>query len=284
VTGPRPDRRDRPDRRHRPDFDDEPGLLRAAAPEPSHWWGRRLPSVLVLVAFLALTTFAVVSITSRATEVLPEVGKDRLGADNWSDPLGIQLTNGFQVGRIPDCAAGAFTRFVLWNPDSEPYWEVVGPPTPINTFLVGVAPEGFTTLTDFRDPPVGEVLRLVAFRRDGGAVGVRYRATDLRTTRVVSGNPLAPYTVEGFQTARLCGTGAGESGDEDDPAADASDDEELPVVPPLGPGGVDDRSTTTLDDGTAPLDGDDLDDGSLDEDVLDDETPVEGLPGDGAEP
>jgi hypothetical protein len=143
-----------------------------------------------------------------ATKVLPEVGKDRLGADNWTDPIGLELANGFHVGRVPDCAAGAFTRFVLWNADSEPYWEVVGPATPLNTFLVGVAPEGFTTLTPFEDPPRGEVLRLVAFRRDGGAVGIRYEASELREARVVSGNPLVPYTIDGFQDAEVCSSGS----------------------------------------------------------------------------
>src|SRR5690606_35282802 len=100
----------------------------------------RLPSVLVLLAVLAVSTVAVLVMTDTATDVLPEVGRDRLGEDNWEDPLGIELAGGFQVGRVPDCAAGAFTRIVLWNPDSEPYWEVEGPATPLNTFLVGVPP------------------------------------------------------------------------------------------------------------------------------------------------
>ena len=127
--------------------EDRPGFMRAAGPEPSHWWGRRTPSFM---------------------------------------------------------AAGAFTRMVLWDPESQPYWEVEGPATPLTSFLVGVAPEGFRTVTEFRDPPRGALLRLVAFRRDGGPVGIRYRATDLRPNRVVSGNPLTRFTIEGFQTAEVC--------------------------------------------------------------------------------
>ncbi|MBP7631619.1 MAG: hypothetical protein KA758_14285 [Acidimicrobiales bacterium] len=226
---------------------DHAGFLRAEAPEPGHWWGRRWPSIAVLAALLAVTTVVTVGLAGRAADVLPEVGKDQLGADNWSDPLGVHLAADFQVARVPDCAAGAFTRLVLWDPESQPYWEVEGPPTPFTSFLVGVAPEGFTTVTPYRDPPRGEVLRLVAFRRDGGPVGIRYQATDLRPTRVVSGNPLVRFTIEGFQTARVCedaeadpsATPGPAAADQDDPAGVGST---APV-----PGG---RSTTTIDDGT----------------------------------
>lgn len=232
---------------------DQPGLLRAAGPEPAHWWGRRWPSIAVLAVLLAVTGAVTVGLAGRAAEVLPEVGKDQLGEDNWTDPLGVHLAADFQVARVPDCAAGAFTRLVLWNPESEPYWEVEGPPTPLTSFLVGVAPEGFTTVTPYRDPPRGEVLRLVAFRRDGGPVGIRYQATDLRPTRVVSGNPLSRFTIEGFQTARVCGDAEAEPSATPDPGADESED------PPAGggvttpaPGG---RSTTTIDDGTGTATG-----------------------------
>lgn len=242
------------------DQTDSPGFMRAAEPDPAHWWGQRLPSVLVLGFILAMTTLAVLAMTNTATNVLPEVGKDRLGADNWSDPIGIELANGFHVGRVPDCAAGAFTRFVLWNPDSEPYWEVEGPATPLNTFLVGVAPEGFTTVTPFTDPPRGAVLRLVAFRRDGGAVGIRYKADELREKRVMSGNPLVPYTIEGFQDAEICSSGSGDGGgtvsgpgtDEDrDATEELGTSTSAGLGSGVGSGGV--GSTTTIDDGTGPI-------------------------------
>lgn len=233
--------------------DDTPGFMRAAEPEPTHWWGQRLPSVLVLGVLLVVTTAAVFSITRTATEVLPEVGKDRLGADNWNDPIGLELANGFQVGRVPDCAAGAFTRFVLWDPNSNPYWEVVGPATPLNTFLVGVAPEGFTTVTDFSDPPRGAVLRLVAFRRDGGAVGIRYQASDLRENRVMSGNPLVPYTVDGFQEADVCDAPTGavdeSEGGLEDGIADEGTEQTGPTTS-LGLGWRGSSTSTTIDDGT----------------------------------
>jgi hypothetical protein len=226
---------------------DHPGLLRAEGPEPAHWWGRRWPSLAVLLVLLAVAGLVTVGLAGRAAEVLPEVGRDQLGEDNWTDPLGIHLAADFQVARVPDCAAGAFTRLVLWSPESEPYWEVEGPPTPLTSFLVGVAPEGFATVTAYRDPPPGEVLRLVAFRRDGGPVGIRYQATDLRPTRVVSGNPLTRFTIEGFQTARVCedaeATADGPPGvdDQDDPVGASS-------TAPVSGG----RSTTTIDDGTGP--------------------------------
>ena len=131
------------------------------------------------------------------------------------------------------------------------------------TLLIGVAPEGFTTLTPFSDPPPGEVLRLVGIRRDGGPVGVRFRVADLRTGRVVSGNPLVPFTVEGFQTAEVCGASA-DAVDGEDPSGDGVTevDEGSTVgsdggfTPSLGADGSGTRSTTTLDDGTAPLTGD----------------------------
>jgi hypothetical protein len=209
----------------------------------------------VLLAVLAVTGLVTVGLAGRAAEVLPEVGRDQLGEDNWTDPLGMHLAADFQVARVPDCAAGAFTRLALWSPASEPYWEVEGPPTPLTSFLVGVAPEGFTTVTPYQDPPPGEVLRLVAFRRDGGPVGIRYQATDLRPTRVVSGNPLVRFTIEGFQTARVCEDAEATADGPPDGPPDGTpgvDDQDDPVgassTAPV-PGG---RSTTTIDDGTGP--------------------------------
>lgn len=238
---------------------DQPGLLRPEGPQPDHWWGRRWPSIAVLAVLLAVTGAVTVGLAGRAAEVLPEVGKDQFGEDNWTDPLGVHLAADFQVARVPDCAAGAFTRLVLWNPESEPYWEVEGPPTPLTSFLVGVAPEGFTTVTAYRDPPRGEVLRLVAFRRDGGPVGIRYQATDLVPTRVVSGNPLSRFTIEGFQTARVCEDAEVDPAATPGPGADEGDEGDEGGDPPAGlgatapaPGG---RSTTTIDDGTGPADG-----------------------------
>ena len=236
----------------RSDQADHPGLLRAEVPEPAHWWGRRWPSIAVLAALVAVTGLATATLVGRAADVLPEVGRDQLGEDNWSDPLGVHLASDFQVARVPDCAAGAFTRLVLWDPESQPYWEVEGPATPLTSFLVGIAPEGFATVTPYRDPPAGEVLRLVAFRRDGGPVGIRYQATDLRPNRVVSGNPLMRFTIEGFQTARVCedsdtSPADDRTGDEDDGA------EDLPgTTTTTGSASLGGRTTTTIDDGTGP--------------------------------
>lgn len=222
-----------------------------------HWWNRPWASTVALLVVLMAMGAAVVMLANRAVSVLPEVSRDQLGEDNWSAPLGLHLAGGFQVARVPDCAAGAFTRMVLWSPDSEEFWEVQGPPTPLNSFVVGAAPEGFTTVTPFRDPPRGELLRLVAFRRDGGPVGIRYRSTDLRENRVVSLNPLSRFTIEGFQTAEVCSqspddTTTTTTGDEPG-LGDTGPTGGTQGVPGLGASGGPGRSSTTIDDGTGPL-------------------------------
>ena len=84
---------------------------------------------MTLVGLLVGMIVVTVMLTRQAVDVLPEVGRDQLGEDNWADPLGVHLAGPLQVARVPDCAAGAFTRLVLWDPMSDPYWEVEGPPT-----------------------------------------------------------------------------------------------------------------------------------------------------------
>jgi len=180
-------------------------LPKAATGANLPWWQQRGPSIAVLVGFLTVMGLATLFAVQRVGSALPEVGKDQLGEDNWSAPLGMHLGGGFNVARVPDCAAGAFTRIVLWDPDSQPYWEVTGPPTPLTSFVIGLPPKGFKTVTPYRDPPRGATLRLVAFRRHDGPVGLRYKATDLRTNRVVSLNPLERFTIAGFQSAEVCG-------------------------------------------------------------------------------
>lgn len=182
-----------------------------AQPVP-HWWQRRGPSVLVLVVLLAGMGIFTLSAAARVAEVLPEVPKDQLGDDTWDNPVGLEQAGAFQVAHIPDCAAGAITRIVLWDADSEPFWEVTGPPTPMTSFVVGVLPAGFTEVEPYREPPSGTVLRLVVFPQMGGAAGVRYQANQLRSGRVVSGTPLSRYTVSGFQTAEVCGQESGVTG------------------------------------------------------------------------
>ena len=175
-----------------------------------HWWQRRLPSVATFAAVVAVMGFVTLGVGKRVADVLPDVGKDHLGSDAWEEPLGLHLGGGFQVARIPDCAAGAITRIALWDASSRPYWEVTGSPTPLTSFVVGVAPEGFTEVVRYRDPPPAAVLRLVAWRRDGGPIGIRYRANDLVDNRVVALTPLQRFTISGFQTARVCGDGEGD--------------------------------------------------------------------------
>ena len=176
------------------------------AQQDDAWWQRRLPSIGVFVGVLVVMALATAIMAFKVVHVMPEVGKDQTGLDEWSAPLGMHLGGGFAVARVPDCAAGAFDRLVLWDPNSRAYWEVTGPPTPLTSFLVGVAPKGFKTVTPYRDPRKGATLRLVAFRKHDKPVGIRYKATDLVATRVVSGNPLTRFTISGFQSADVCGT------------------------------------------------------------------------------
>lgn len=171
------------------------------------WIARRWPSIGLLVVVLGLIAGSLLFLGGKLGAVLPEVGKDKQGEDPWQDPIGLEAVKGFQVGHIPDCAASAVSKIVLWNENSEPYWSVSGPPTPMTTFSVGVTPEGFTVETPYRTPPAGSTLRLVAFRRAGGPMGLRYSSDDLVERRVISGEPLRRFTVSGFQTADVCGSG-----------------------------------------------------------------------------
>lgn len=174
-------------------------------PSERRWWQRRGPSTAVFVVVLAVVGIITVAVAGEVAGVLPEVGKDQLGGDGWQAPLGLERVEQLQLAHIPNCATGQITGIVLWDADSEPYWEVTGPPTAFPSFVVGVTPNGFTEVTPYRAPRGDEVVRLVVFRRSGGPIGIRYRADQLRVGRVVSGNPLQRFTGSGFQTADVCG-------------------------------------------------------------------------------
>lgn len=191
-------------------------------PEPSGaptvaWWRRRSPSVLMLAAVVAVMIVATMAVTRSVADVLEEVPKDRLGTDPWTATLGVERADPFQLVYLPACAAGSVTRLVLWNEDSEPYWEVSGPPTPMASFVVGGTPTGFTEVVPFTPPPRGAMVRLVAFRRAGDPVGLRYRDVDLVTGRVVATTSLSRFSRDGFMTEEVCG-----SDDAVDPAEDGA--------------------------------------------------------------
>lgn len=185
-------------------------------PNPTHrrlpWWQRRGPSGLVfavvLVGLLAVTAVAM----SDVAEVLPDIGKDQQGEDPWVDRLGVEKVGIFQVAHIPDCAAAPVVRIELWDEESEPYWQVKGPPTPMATFAVGATPEGWEVVEPYREPPADAVLRLLVVRSVKGVAGVRYQQADLRTGYVVLGVPSSRFTVEDFQTGGFCDDGTGEDG------------------------------------------------------------------------
>ena len=171
----------------------------------SPWWQRRWPSALVFCLVLGAMGIASLALWSNASDVLPAVGKDKQGDDPWNDPVGVEKVAGFQVVRIPDCAAAPVVRIALWDEESEPYWEVSGPPTPMASFAIGATPEGFVEDQKFTAPPSDAVMRLVVFRKVKGVAGVRFQTSDLRTGYVASGLPINRYTVEEFQTGDVCG-------------------------------------------------------------------------------
>ncbi len=213
------------------------------------WWHRRTPSLVTFVVVFAVVGLATVSVAGQVADVLPEVGRDQLGEDRWEDPLGVELAGDEQIGHVPECAAGEVTRIALWDPDSNPYWEVSGPPTSLDAFYVGVAPEGFTEVVEYDEPPLGETLRLVVFHRSGGVAGLRYTRADLRRDRLVSGRPLSRFTVSGFKEAEVCGQGPDVRVPTDTEPLPDLDPEEDPS--PDGP----ESPTDTGPEATEPADG-----------------------------
>lgn len=203
-------------------------------PQPSPtrppWWHRRWPSALVFGAILAVMAIASFSLWNDLGDVLPDIGKDKQGEDPWNDPVGVEKVGGFQVVHIPDCAAAPVVRIALWNEASEPYWEVSGPPTPMESFAVGATPEGFEEIKAYEAPPAEAVLRLVVFRKVKGVAGVRFQETDLRSGYAASGLPISRYEVADFKTGEVCG-------DEDEAEGDGSTTTTVPGATTAVPGG-----------------------------------------------
>lgn len=160
---------------------------------------------------LVAMAVASVALWSSVRDVLPAVGKDKQGEDPWTDQLGVEKVGPFQIAHIPDCAAAPVVRIVLWDEESKPYWEVSGPATPMDSFAVGVTPEGFKTETPYREPPAGAVQRLVVIRKVKGVAGVRYTTEDLRTGYVATGEPISRFLPDDFQTGRFCGGTEGDA-------------------------------------------------------------------------
>ena len=192
-----------------------------------HWWLRRGPSLLVFAVVLLVLVVSVVVVSRQLVDVIGEVPKDELGEDAWTDQLGIELFGGLQVAQVPQCAADPITRIALWDADSNPYWEVAGPPTPFTSFVIGAAPAGFSEVEPYRAPPEGELVRLVVFRRVGGVAGMRFREIDLVDGKVISGSPVRTYTREGFRKEKVCDTPSTRDSDQttgDIGESDTSDD------------------------------------------------------------
>jgi hypothetical protein len=163
--------------------------------------------MLIFVVVLAAIGGSVAYLARDVGKAIPEVGKDAQGDDPWNDPIGVELLNGFQIGHIPDCAAGPVVRIILMDPASRVYWQVSGPTVGVamTTFVVGATPKGFQLDVPLRKPRSNAVLRLVVIRKVKGAAGVRYQASDLRKKRIAAMLPITRFTISGFQTADVCG-------------------------------------------------------------------------------
>jgi hypothetical protein len=179
------------------------------------WYRQAKWSALSLVALIVVLSVVGVFVVHSVSSALPVVGRDKLGEDPWVDPIGVEKAGPFQVAHVPDCAAGPIVRIMLWDNESNPYWQVSGPPTAMPTFVVGATPPGWTVNVPYTAPRRGSILRLVIIRTVKGAAGVRFTDTDVVAKRVVSMLPLSRFTIGGYQTADVCGTGgkAKKSGD-----------------------------------------------------------------------
>lgn len=229
-------------------------------PDP-RWWRRPGPSISVLLAVVVLALLGILVVGSRVGDTLPEVGLDDAGEDRWKDPLAVQeLAEDLYLAVIPECAAGPITRIALWDVNSEPYWEVSGPPRPLTEFLVGFPVEGFETEVEYEAPPDDALVRLVVFRRVGAPVGLRYRPSDLANGKLMSGVPLRSYTKDGWLAAGVCPgvtTETTDPSDTDDESPGTGTDAEGDGVAPddsgdlgdEGPNGTDDEPSPTVDDG-----------------------------------
>jgi hypothetical protein len=181
------------------------------------WWRRRAPSVGVFCVVVAIMGLTSVWLWNRTSDVLPEVGKDRQGADPWEDPIGIELLDDLQVARIPDCGVAPVVRIELWDEESEPDWSVSGPPTPMASFAIGFTPEGFTADIAYTAPAPDAVQRLVVVRSVKGVAGIRYRDENLKQNTLVAGEPLVRYNSEAWLTAPVC------DNSEDDDSTDTTE-------------------------------------------------------------
>ena len=124
------------------------------------WWERRVPSILVFLVVIALAGVVTLSLGLRLKSVLKVVGRDKVGTDPWTDPVGVERTaTGFLIAHLPDCAQAPIERIVLWDGNSQPLWEVAGPPAPLGSFVIGAVPPGFTTIHAYRATPSNTVVR-----------------------------------------------------------------------------------------------------------------------------
>ncbi|MCU1372426.1 MAG: hypothetical protein JWO77_3620 [Ilumatobacteraceae bacterium] len=191
----------------------ERGQMPASSSQPRPpWWHRRWPSAIVFATVLGVMAIASLALWKDVGDVLPDVGKDKQGEDPWNDPVGVELIGGFQVVHIPDCAAAPIVRIALWNEQSEPYWEVTGPATPMDSFAIGATPQGWSEVKAYSKPAPGAVQRLVVFRKVKGVAGVRFQLADLRSGYVASGLPISRYDAAAFQTGEVCGDEDGAEG------------------------------------------------------------------------
>lgn len=174
------------------------------------WWERRSGAMGLFVLALVVLALLAALLGGRVSGVLSDVGRDEGGTDPWSDSLGVEpVAGGYLVAHVPDCGTAPIVRIALWDQDSQPLWEVTGPPTALASFFVGSAPKGFHVVTPYEKPSNGETVRLVIERQIAGVAGVRYANVDLGKGHVSTYYEGAYHTYShaGFQSADVCRRG-----------------------------------------------------------------------------
>ncbi|HEY4377270.1 MAG TPA: hypothetical protein VGM93_08925 [Acidimicrobiales bacterium] len=179
---------------------------------PQHrtpWWERKAPSFLTFVVLLLVVALVTVALAVRVKDTLHDVGRDQAGSDPWTLPVGVEVTKyGFLIGHIPACEQSPVERIELWDANSKVLWEVAGPPTPMATFTIGFAPQGFKTIHPYTEPGPSALVRVVVVRRLAGVIGGRYVKKDLshsaNRVTVFDGAATHVYTSDGFRDIDYC--------------------------------------------------------------------------------
>lgn len=170
---------------------------------PARPLDRRAAHLGTLVAALLILGGSAGYLGARVIRALPEVGRNVSQRDPWVAPVGVErLADGALVGHVPPCAQGAVVGLFLWDDDDNPFWQVEGNPTPLDTFLIGAAPIGFRVVHPLTVWRPDQMLHLGVLRTTGGAAGIAFRPDGLRAGQVRYQNRW--MTVERFKSVAHC--------------------------------------------------------------------------------